>query len=321
MLLTIVVLLIGLFALIKWADWLVDGSSALAKKFGVSSLVIGLTIVAFGTSMPELLVNVVAALKGNSDIAFWNVMGSNIANILLILWVTGLITTLKVQKVTTWKEIPFALLAMLVLLVLSNTIVLDGSVDNILSRSWWLILILLFAIFLYYVYESTKKTSHLQTDDTEVTTMSYPMMALMIVWWLVWLYFGWTWTVDSAVQIAEVFGLSDFLISTTIIAIGTSLPELVTSVAAARKKNVDLAVGNIIGSNIFNIFWVLGLTSVIRPIPIPSGANMDLMVGTLATVLLFLFMFIGKRHTLQRRQSALFVLLYVIYIVIVVVRG
>lgn len=320
MVVTIVVLVIGLLALIKGADWLVDGASALAKQFGVPTLVIGLTIVAFGTSMPELLVNVVAAMKWNSDIAFGNVMWSNIANILLILWVTGLITTLKVQKDTTWKEIPFALLAMLVLFVLSNTMLLDGTATNILTKSWGVILLLLFAIFLYYVYESTKKAPDTE-DDTPVPSMSYPKMALFIVGGLLGLYFGGTWTVDSAVKIAEYFGLSDFLISTTIIAIGTSLPELVTSVAAARKKSVDLAVGNIIGSNIFNIFWILWVTALIRPIPLPVGANMDLLVGTLATILLFLFMFIGKRHTLQRRQSVLFILLYIVYVVIVIMRG
>lgn len=321
MLLSIGMMIVGLALLIKGADWLVDGASAIAQKFGVPILVIWLTIVAFGTSMPEMLVNVMSALKGNSDIAFGNVIGSSIANILLILWVTGLITTLKVQKSTTWKEIPFSLLSVLVLFVFANTTFLDGASANILTQSDGLILLLFFGIFLYYVYESTQGEIERKEKVSDKPSMSYYKLGGLIIVGLIGLYFGGTWTVDGAVAIAKHFGMSDLLISTTIISLGTSLPELVTSVAAARKGNVDLAIGNVIGSNIFNIFWILGITALINPIPFPVGADMDLLVVLIATLLLFFFMFIGKRHTLHKRQAITFVVLYVGYIVMVVLRG
>ncbi len=306
--------------LIKGADYLVDGASSVAKKYGISSAIIGLTIVAFGTSLPELIVNILGALQWNSGIAFGNVIGSNIANILLVLWITGLITTLKVTKPTVRKEIPFSLLAVAVLAIFANINLIDGIAISTLMRSGGLILLIFFVIFLYYAYTSATDVKWPHWDD-EIHTLPQRKSTLYIVGGLVGLYLWGTWTVDSAIVIAKDLGLSDFLISVTVIAIGTSLPELVTSIVAARKNDVDLAVGNIVGSNIFNILWILGLTAVIRPLDFPHGANVDMAVLSIATILLFVFMFVGCKHQLQRWQSALFVVSYVTYIVFVIMRG
>ena len=314
-------LILWIAFLIKGADYLVDGASSVAKKYGISSAIIGLTIVAFGTSLPELIVNILGALQWNSGIAFGNVIGSNIANILLVLWITGLITTLKVTKPTVRKEIPFSLLAVAVLAIFANINLIDGIAISTLMRSGGLILLMFFVIFLYYAYESAQQTPVWQDDESDIVLLPSWKSTLFIVWWLAALYIWGTRTVDGAIKIAQQFGLSDFLISVTVIAIGTSLPELVTSIVAARKNDVDLAVGNIVGSNIFNILWILGVTAVIRPLDFPQGANIDMAVLSIATILLFVFMFVGHKHQLQRWQSALFVVSYVAYIVFVIMRG
>lgn len=323
--LSIFMLLWWLAFLIKGADFLVDGASAIAKKYGISSAIIGLTIVAFGTSMPELVVNVFGALEGNSGIAFGNIIGSNIANILLVLGVTGIITTLKVQKITIWKEIPFSLLAVVVLLIFASLSFIDGTESFELLRSWGMILLAFFVIFLYYAYDSVKASKQIDEEDIQIKgpidSLPVRKASLFILWGLVALYIGGTWTVDGAIVIAKHFGLSDFLISATVIALWTSLPELVTSVVAARKGNVDLAVGNIVGSNIFNIFWILGVTAVITPIDFPAWAHADLFFLLSITLFLFATMFIGRKHELQKRQSFLFVILYIAYITFVIWRG
>ncbi len=315
-----VFLILWLVLLIKGADYLVDGSSSLAKKYGISNAIIWLTIVAFWTSMPELIVNILWALQWNSSIAFGNIIGSNIANILLILWVTGLISTLKVQKPTIWKEIPFSLLAVIVLMIFANMNLIDGLQISTLLRSGGLLLISFFVIFLYYAYESAKHQTT-NNDNDDIAILPWWKTGFFIIWGLAALYFGGTLTVNGATDIAKQLWLSDFLISVTVIAIGTSLPELVTSVIAARKNNIDMAVGNIIGSNIFNIFWILWVTALIKPLDFPAGANVDMAVVSIATLLLFIFMFIGKRHQLQKRQSVLFIVLYIAYIIYVIWRG
>jgi len=321
-----ILLAFGIAFLIKGADFLVEGSSSLAKKLGISSLVIGLTVMAFGTSMPELVVNVISAINGTGDIAFGNILGSNMANILLILGLTAFITTLDVQYSTTWKEIPFSFLAILVLLVFSSIFLLDDLNINSLLRMEGIILILFFAVFLYYVFESARKSKKLNnikpnTKKTKIKMYSNPVIFLLILGGSIGLYLGGKWTVEGAVTIAQGFGLSEFLISATVIAIGTSLPELITSVTAAMRKNVDLAVGNIVGSNIFNIFWVLGLTSIITPIPFPQFIISDLLILLFVTFLLFIFMFIGRKHQLEKWQGGLFVILYVAYIAFLIIRG
>ncbi len=313
---------VGIILLIKGADWLVDGSSSLAKKLGVPTIVIGLTIVAFGTSMPELVVNVISAIKHNGGIAFGNVIGSNIANILLILGVSTLISDIKVQKTTTWKEIPFSFLAIVVLLIFANTMFLDNISINVVTRFEGMILLLFFAIFLYYVFElSRKKSIDISHDDIEIKKHSSLQIFLLIFGGLFCLYMGGKWTVEGAIQIARYFGLSEYFIGLTIVAVGTSLPELVTSIIASLKKHNDIVIGNVIGSNIFNIFWILGLTALIFPFAIPVNVNFDLIVLLLTTILLFLFMLIGKKHRLEKWQGIIFLLMYVLYIIFLIKRG
>lgn len=315
-------LLAGIFLLIKGADFLVEGSSSLAKKLGVSSLVIGLTIVAFGTSMPELIVNVISAINGASEVAFGNIIGSNISNTLLILGICALITPLAVHKSTTWKEIPFSLMAVLILIVFANTQALDNFEISKLLRAEGVILVLFFIIFLFYTFELTKrKQTETKSEEEQFKNRSGLKIFLLISLGLAALYFGGKWTVDSAVTIAKNFGLSEFLISSTIIAIGTSLPELITSIIAVRKKNIDLAVGSVVGSNIFNIFWVLGFTAIIKPISFPSFISIDLLILLVAAALLFIFMFVGEKHRLKKWQGGVFVFLYAIYLIIIIYRG
>lgn len=317
-----ILFVVGIGLLLKGADWLVDGSSSLAKRLGIPSLVIGLTVVAFGTSTPELVVNLVAAFKGSGEIALGNIVGSNIANIMLILGLTAGITALKVQKSTVWKEIPFSLLAAMTVLIFVSTPLLDHDPVTTITRSRGLILLLFFLIFLLYVIEMalSKRKEFLESKSVEIHKHTGTQISLMIAGGLAALYFGGRWTVDGAVAVAKAFGLSEYVISLTIIAIGTSLPELITSIVAARKGDADLAVGNIVGSNIFNIFWILGITAVIHPISIPAFANIDLMVLVAATVLLFMFFFIGKRHEMERWQGWAFVILYVAYLAHLIAR-
>lgn len=318
-----ILFIVGIFLLIKSADYLIEGSSSLAKKLGVSTLVIGLTIVAFGTSLPELIVNILAAIKGSGDIAFGNILGSSMTNTLLVLGIMALITSLKVKDSTTWKQIPFSFLAVLVLFIFSIGSLVNKSGGEFLSRTDGLILLLFFSIFLYYVFELAKKDKNLakETNEQEIKRYSNVTIFLMIVGSLIGLFLGGKWTVDGAIVIARTFGLSEFLISATIIAIGTSLPELITSIVAAFKKNVDLAIGNVIGSNIFNILWVLGLTSIISPLRFPEFIRIDLIILLFATFLLFLFMFTSKKHELDRWEGIVLLLLYVSYIIFIIIRG
>jgi cation:H+ antiporter len=318
-----ILLIIGIVLLVKSADYIVEGSAALAKKFGISTLVIGLTVVAFGTSFPELVVNLVAAFKGNGDIAFGNIIGSSMSNTLLILGIVSLISVLSVSKSTIYKEIPYSFFAVLVLLLFSFEIFNANSESAILSRFEGFILLILFGFFMYYIFrliKSDKKLKkELEVDD--VKSHSKLIIFVMIFGGLVGLYFGGEFTVNSAVSIAKNFGMSDFLISATIIAIGTSLPELVTSIVAGFKNKLDLAVGNIIGSNIFNVLWILGLTALIKPVTFPDFIRIDLIILLFCTFLLFLFMFIGKKKQLDKYEGITFILLYISYIVYIILRN
>jgi len=312
---------LGIALLIKGADYLVDGASSVAKRFGVPTLVIGLTIVAFGTSTPELIVSIMAAIQHSGDVAFGNVIGSNIANLLLILGISATITNLKVQHSTTWKEIPFSFLAAIVLLAFSSVHILDG-LDQIIYRFEGVILLLFFLVFLYYIIELAKRNrAHLDDEKLVVHKRSLGRSALMIFGGLIGLYFGGVWVVEGAVFAARQFGLSELFISSTIVAIGTSLPELITSISAARKKDVDLAIGNVVGSNIFNVFWILGASALIYPISLPASAIVDLLFLLGGTSLLFLFMFVGKRHELERWQGVVFLVGYAAYLFFLIWRG
>jgi len=315
---TLLLFAAGILLLVKGADFLVDGASALARKLGVPALMVGLTVVAFGTSLPELVVNVLAALGGSTGIAFGNILGSNMANILLVLGAAAILEPLPVKRSTVWREIPFALLAVIVLIVLTR----GPAGEAGLSRGDGLILICFFGTFLYYTAGMARRhRSTLVPESPSALARRGPMIALMISGGLAALYFGGRWTVDGAVAAARILGLSDYLISATVIAVGTSLPELMTAVAAARKKDIDIAVGNSVGSNIFNIFWVLGLTAVIRPIGVPAALDADLIILLAVTGLLFAFLFIGQRHVLRRWKGVLFIALYVSYLAFLAGRG
>ncbi|MDD5749780.1 MAG: calcium/sodium antiporter, partial [Patescibacteria group bacterium] len=286
----------GFFLLIKGADWLVDGASSVAKKLKVSDLVIALTVVSFGTSAPELIVNVFASFKGSSDLAIANIVGSNISNTLLILGVAAVIFPLTVKKGTVFKEIPFNLLAVIVLWLMVNDRLIDQANFNIISRIDGAILVSFFIIFLYYSFGIAKSQGTGEKIQERKTSIS----VLMVLGGIAGLALGGDWIVKGAIAMATQFGMSEALIGLTIVAIGTSLPELAASAVAAYKKNSDIAIGNVVGSNIFNIFWILGVSSFIRPLDFSPLMNFDIHFLMAITVILFSFMFIGKKNILQR---------------------
>ena len=309
--------ILGFYILIKGATLLVDGSASIAKKLKISSIIIGLTIVAFGTSMPELIINIFASAQGNSEIAIGNILGSNIANILLILGISAIIYPITANKNTVLKEIPFNLLAIVVLGIIANDIIIDGQIFSNISRIDGLILLSFFIIFLYYVFGITKSAEDIVGKD-EIKVLSYSKAVFYIILGLIGLLVGGKWIVDGAVEIAKFFNISESLIGLTIIAIGTSLPELATSAIAAYKKQSDIAIGSIIGSNIFNIFWVLGVSAIIRPLPFSASLNKDISMAIFASVILFLIMFIGKKRAIERPQGIFMVIVYIGYIVFLV---
>jgi len=320
-------LIVGIVFLIKGADYLVDGASSIAQKFGVSTLVIGLTVVAFGTSAPELAVNVLSAFSGSADIALGNINGSNIANILLILGITALFSRIPVKSRTVIKEIPFMLLGGVMLIVLMLDQVLTGTIA-MLSVSDGIVLLGFFAIFMYYLMLSVRDTKGgASVEEPKHTILVASLFTLL---GLAGLVGGGQLTVNGAVSIAEGLGVSQALIAVTLVAIGTSLPELVTSVIAAKKGHTDLAIGGVVGSNIFNILFVLGTTATVSTVPIAvSRANIiDAIIALSVMVLLLVGLFISKRHgckkathVLTKQEGVLFVALYIAYIVYTVLRG
>ncbi|MDM8002785.1 MAG: calcium/sodium antiporter [Bacteroidota bacterium] len=316
MILDIGLLLIGFVVLIKGADWLVVGASSLARKHNVSDLAIGLTVVAFGTSAPEMVVNVFAAIQGHQDIAFGNVIGSNNFNLFVILGIAGLIAPLAVQSSTVYREIPLSLLAAMLLFFLANDFFLSDRL--ILSRIDGLILISMFVLFLLYVKNQLRndmpkpEEPHKQYSNIKIWGLILAGLAGLIA--------GGRLVVDNAINIATDFGISEKVIGLTIVAAGTSLPELATSVVAAVKKNNDIAVGNIIGSNIFNIFLILGVSSLINPLQYDRSFNSDIYFLGIGTVALFILMFTGGRKKLDRWEAAILLAAYVLFTIFFVVR-
>lgn len=311
--LTYILFLVGFFILIKGADLLVDGSSSIAKKLNVSNIVIGLTIVSFGTSSPEFIVNILSAAKGNTELAIGNILGSNIANIFLILGIASIIYPITAQKNTVLKEIPFSLLAALIVGFTANDILIDENSKSIISRIDGLIFLSFFVIFIYYTFSITKSNEDI--NETTIKDLGYLKSIVYIILGLTGLLLGGNWIVDGAVSIAKSFNLSQSLIGLTVVAIGTSLPELATSAVAAYKKQSDIAIGNVVGSNIFNIFWILGTSALIRPLPFYSSSNVDVIINILASIILFFSMYIGKKHILERWQGIILVLFYFGYII------
>jgi cation:H+ antiporter len=318
--------IIGFVFLIKGADFLVDGASAIAKRLKVSDLIIGLTIVAFGTSAPELVVNIFASTQGHTDLAIGNILGSNIANILLILGIAAIIFPLDVKRNTVWREIPMCLLAAIILGFMVNDFFAGDIGSLALDRIDGILLLTFFTLFLFYIFQNAKherkyeQRSNSKELNNRVSSLKYAVLFLVIG--LGGINLGAKWVVDGAVELASVLGTSQTLIGLTVVAIGTSLPELVTSTMAAFKKNADIAVGNIVGSNIFNIFFILGISAIIRPLPFDNKLNMDLIVVILASTLLFLTMFTGrKRNLLERWEGIIFISLYIAFIIFSIIRG
>ncbi len=317
--LTYLLFVIWFIFLIKWADILVSWASSIALKFNIPAIVIWLTIVAFWTSTPELAVNMFSAIDWKTDLAIWNILWSNIANILLILWITAIIYPVRSKITTVWKEIPFALLWVLVLWIMANDVFFDSWFSNQISKSDWLILIGFFIIFLYYTFGISKIKDEKSSDDEELVEISALKSILFIVLWLAWLTIWWKWIVDWAVELAKNLGMTESVIWLTVVAVWTSLPELATSVVAALKKQSDIAIWNVVWSNIFNIFWILWITSIITPLSFSSEANKDIFMAIFATILLFITMFVLKKHTIWRAEWIFMVLIYFSYIIYLVV--
>ena len=296
---TYLLFILGFAILIKGADFLVEGSSSIARRLKISDLVIGLTVVAFGTSSPELFVNVFASLKGNAAIAIGNIVGSNIANILLILGVSAIIFPLAVTKSIVLKGIPLSFLAALLLVVLANDRLIDKDTSSVLTRIDGLVFIFFFVIFLYYSF-SVAKTIEGIRNHIPAKTHGIIKSSLFIILGLSGLLLGGKWIVDGAVKLAHSLSVSQSLIGLTIVALGTSLPEFATSAVAAYKKNCEIAVGNILGSNIFNIFFVLGVSSILKPLTFQAKQNIDIFILVFANLLLFISMFSGKKSLVDR---------------------
>ncbi|MGD9706513.1 MAG: calcium/sodium antiporter [Candidatus Delongbacteria bacterium] len=312
----ILLLILGFGILVKGADWLVDGASELARKYKISDLAIGLTVVAFGTSAPELIVNVFAAYQGHHDIVFGNIIGSNNFNLFIILGISGLIVPLAVQSSTVWKEIPFSFGAAVLLFILTSGVFFAGN--TVLTKIDGMILLVMFALFLYYVYKQLG-------NDKAQDNLPHKNFTPLKIWsfiliGLAGLVMGGKLVVSSAIVMAEALGVSQKIIGLTIVAAGTSLPELATSVVAAVKKNNDIAVGNIIGSNIFNIFLILGVSSLVNPVVYSPAFDTDLLMLGLGTVFLFTAMFTGIKGKLDRWEAAVLLVMYAAYTVYLVLK-
>ncbi len=315
---------IGFVLLIKGADLLVDGASSLAKRYSLSELVIGLTIVSFGTSTPELIVNIFASFNGSSDLAIGNIFGSNIANILLILGCSALIRPLPIQRSIYFTEIPISLVATFMIGFLANANLFVQTSGLWISRYDGILLLLFFGLFMTYIFVVARDKSNglaAERVNDEILIMSVKKSVIFMVIGIIALFVGGKWIVDGAVHMAREIGLSESFIGLTIIAVGTSLPELVTSMVAAKKGRADMAIGNVIGSNIFNIFWILGLSAVIKALPFDVINNMDILMLIFASTLLIFAVINGKKPVVSRFEGIVFVTVYVGYLTYLVLRG
>lgn len=308
---SMIFVVIGLVLILVGANALTDGAAAVAKRFRISNLVIGLTIVAFGTSAPELTVSVLSAFKGSPDLAMGNVVGSNIFNVLLILGCTAAIVPLHVPKSTITKEVPLCILASFVLFFVAGDVWIDGAAENVLSRIDGLVLLSFFAIFFAYTLAIARNTE----DDDEESIKSMPVWrsALYIVGGLAGLIYGGQFFVDGSSAIARQLGVRESTIGLTLVAGGTSLPELATSVVAALKKNPQMAIGNVVGSNLFNVFFVLGCAATIHPLHVSGITLVDYGVMIGSAILLLVFGQFFKQRTITRWEGAFLSLCFVAY--------
>ena len=321
MVIDIALILAGLVMILVGSDWLVEGASGIARKYGISEFIIGMTIVGIGTSMPELVSSGLSAIGGHGDMALGNVTGSNICNILLILGVTALISPIRYTKSNIRKDIPFAIgVSLFLLLVLYNGFGLFGEMGVPgISRIDALYLLLIFVIFMIDSFKSAKKGSEEEAEEAKPMPMG--KAALLIALGLAGLIFGGRFFVDHTVSIAERFHVSEAFISITLMAIGTSLPELATCVVAAMKGKNQLALGNVIGSNIFNIALIIGTSAMISPFEIESISTIDMAMVIIAVLLLWLAALTFKKRVLDRVEGAIFVLVYIAYMVYLTMHG
>ncbi len=302
----------GLILLTFWGNALVDGSVSIAKKFWISQAIIGLTIVAVGTSMPELIVSILASISGNTEIAIGNVLGSNIANIFLILWVSSCIFPIVLSRTTRFFDLPIVILTSLLFLVLVSDNLLDGANRNMIGRIDGIIL---FSTAIVYILYSLRHNNFTPDESDEIEKIISPWKAILwIIWGILVLFMWWKILVEGAVEIANIFWLSQAIIGLTIVAIGTSMPELATSIIAARRWNPDIAVWNVVGSNIMNILVILWASAIITPLPFLNNSYTDLLVATFAPILLLLLTFIWTRNSIWRKEGMLLLLTYIGYI-------
>lgn len=312
MILNIVLLILGFVILIKGADLFVDGASGIAGNFKVSKMLIGLTIVAFGTSAPELAVGIKSIISGNGDIVLGNVIGSNILNILLIVGLSAVFHSLTVKNNTVKKELPITMLITTLFAVLLSDHVFDKTVKNTFTRSDGIILLLFFSIFIYYLISISRKKEKNEEKNEPEKILSMSKSIIFTVIGLAGIIFGSSFVVDSASFIAKTLGVTERLISLTVIALGTSLPELVTSIMATRKGEYDIAIGNVVGSNIFNIGMVIGIpTSIIGGIGVINFSYIDIAVMIMASILLFMFSY--NDYKISKREGTLFLIIFIIY--------
>ena len=309
----IVFIIIGFIALVKGADFLVDGASAIAKRFGISDLVIGLTVVAFGTSMPEFVVNMVSVAEGSTDLAITNILGSNIINTFVILGLTALVYPVVSQKRSRDYDIPMSIIAGVLVLCFVAIQLPFGETDRGIGRTGGIVLLLMFCYFLYNTFRHAK--DHPEEAEAESVKLIPTRRAVaLILGGFIGLVIGGELIVKSAVDIAVRCGVSEAIIGLTIVALGTSLPELATSVIAAFKKNSDIALGNVFGSNIFNVFFVLATSATVRPLPAYSGIELDAVMVALGSIVVWMAVKTNKERKVQRWAGALLLLIYAGYL-------
>lgn len=310
MLTYIILLVVGFVVLIKGADWFVDGASAVAGNFKISKMLIGLTIVAFGTSAPEFAVSIKSLLSGSGDIVLGNVVGSNIFNILLILGVSACVHTLTVKNNTVKKELPITLLMSTLLFTLLSDNLFDSKITNMFTRGDGFVLLLFFLVFVYYLISLMRNKTEDEVDEEKL--MKLPKAILLTVLGITGIVLGSNYVVDSASYIAEMLGVSQRMIGLTIIAMGTSLPELVTSVIATKKGEYDIAIGNVVGSNIFNFGVVIGLPVLLfGSIPNITYNLVDLMMMLASAALLFIFSY--NDYKIKKNEGIIFIIMFVLY--------
>lgn len=311
-------LLVGFLFLIKGADTFVTGSSSIARKLKIPSLIIGLTIVAFGTSAPEAAVSITAAIQGQNDMAIANVVGSNIFNILAVVGIASIISPIKVQKSTIIKEFPFALLASVVLMILSYDTKFQGYDANLLTRADGLILLALFAVFMYYLVEMAITSKEDINDESSEKEISIAKSVVMGILGFIGILIGGKLVVDSASDIAISLGMSENLVGLTIVSIGTSLPEFATSVIAAKKGESDIAIGNVVGSNIFNILFVLGSSATISNLQIQSMVFVDMLIMLLVTIIAYALSATNRK--INKLEGSILTMTYILYMVFIIIR-